>query len=174
MRTISSTPRRYDSNNGATKDPSHPNLYYHPSGRSTILSFLPHTPVQGSSTILGSLPEGGELGDFQEEPKFLQVFPYLLDDELIGRKVLHSTIKEGLRLGKGETVEFEAATRPSDGYIHITGESLQVSRMELTVDERAIPPAGRIGETEDLIGSVFVKDGKVCHFLGEREAKRTE
>jgi len=29
-------------------------------------------------------------------------------------------------------------------------------------DERAIPPAGRIGETEDLIGSVFVKDGKVC------------
>jgi hypothetical protein len=32
---------------------------------------------------------------------------------------------------------------------------------ELMVDERAIPPAGRIGETEDLIGSVFVKDGKV-------------
>jgi len=30
------------------------------------------------------------------------------------------------------------------------------------IDERAIPPAGRIGETEDLIGSVFVKDGKVC------------
>lgn len=29
-------------------------------------------------------------------------------------------------------------------------------------DERAIPPAGRIGETEDLIGSVFVQDGKVC------------
>jgi hypothetical protein len=29
------------------------------------------------------------------------------------------------------------------------------------IDERAIPPAGRIGETEDLIGSVFVKDGKV-------------
>jgi hypothetical protein len=29
------------------------------------------------------------------------------------------------------------------------------------VDERAIPPAGRIGETEDLIGSVFVKEGKV-------------
>ena len=77
-------------------------------------------------------------------------------------------------MGKGETVEFEAATRPSDGYIHITGESLAVSRVELIVDERAIPPAGRIGETEDLIGSVFVKDGKVCHFLGEREAKRTE
>ena len=123
LRTLSSTPCRYNSGNGATKDPSHPNLYYHPSGRSTILSFLPNTPVQGSSTILGSLPEGGELGDFKEEPKFLQVFPFLSNIELIGRKVLHSTIKEGLRLGKGETVEFEAATRPSDGYIHITGES---------------------------------------------------
>lgn len=34
--------------------------------------------------------------------------------------------------------------------------------MELNwVDERAVPPAGRIGETEDLIGSVFVQDGKV-------------
>lgn len=30
-------------------------------------------------------------------------------------------------------------------------------------DERAIPPAGRIGETEDLIGSVFVQDGKVSN-----------
>ena len=29
------------------------------------------------------------------------------------------------------------------------------------IDERAVPPAGRIGETEDLVGSVFVKDGKV-------------
>ena len=33
------------------------------------------------------------------------------------------------------------------------------------IDERAIPPAGRIGETEDLIGSVFVKDGKVCSLV---------
>jgi len=61
---------------------------------------------------------------------------------------MHEAIKSGLEAGKGETVEFEAATRPGDGYIHIT-------------DERAIPPAGRIGETEDLIGSVFVQDGKV-------------
>jgi hypothetical protein len=28
-------------------------------------------------------------------------------------------------------------------------------------DERKLPPAGRIGETEDLIGSVYVQDGKV-------------
>jgi hypothetical protein len=43
------------------------------------------------------------------------------------------------------------------------------------IDERAIPPAGRIGETEDLIGSVFVKDGKVRSLTtfinGERNDK---
>lgn len=64
------------------------------------------------------------------------------------RKVVHETIKSGLEQGKATSVEFEASTRPGDGYIHIT-------------DERAIPPAGRIGETEDLIGSVFVQEGKV-------------
>lgn len=79
--------------------------------------------------------------------------------------------------GKAEAAGFEAAGRPGDGYIHITGElSLftrsgpRANRLKSgpTVmiklnrpDERALPPAGRIGETEDLIGSVFVEDGKV-------------
>jgi hypothetical protein len=31
----------------------------------------------------------------------------------------------------------------------------------MSVDERAVPPAGRIGETEDLIASIFVQDGKI-------------
>lgn len=92
------------------------------------------------------------------------------------RKLLHSSIKEALRLGKAQSVEFEAASRPSDGYITITGnftlplttpgEKILEKRygailMPLVIDERAIPPAGRIGETEDLIGSVFVQEGKV-------------
>lgn len=29
------------------------------------------------------------------------------------------------------------------------------------IDERHLPPAGRIGEPEDLIASVFVQDGKI-------------
>jgi hypothetical protein len=78
LRTLSSTPRRYNEANRPTKDPSHPHLYYHPSGQSTILSFLPTSPVQGSSTVLGSLPMGGELGDFKEEPKFLYVLLFIL------------------------------------------------------------------------------------------------
>lgn len=76
-RSIASSSRRYNesqgNSGGPTKDPSHPYLYYHPSpsNQSTILSFLPTPPVQGSSTILGHLPTGGSLEHFKEEPKFL-------------------------------------------------------------------------------------------------------
>ena len=68
------------------------------------------------------------------------------------RSIVHETIKDGLENGIAQSVEFEAATRPSDGFITIT-------------DERAVPPAGRIGETEDLLGSVFVEGGKVSPTL---------
>jgi len=33
--------------------------------------------------------------------------------------------------------------------------------LSLVPDERRIPPAGRIAEVEDIIGSVFVTEGKV-------------
>ncbi|WVQ75989.1 hypothetical protein IAR50_005625 [Cryptococcus sp. DSM 104548] len=118
------------------KDPSHPHLWYHPSSSYISLSFLPTKPsVYGSKTVLGYLPLGeATLEDFREEPKF--------------GKVLEDAVKDGLAKGKATTVEFEAETRPTDGWIHIT-------------DERAIPPMGRIGETEDLIGSVYVQEGKI-------------
>ena len=45
------------------------------------------------------------------------------------RKILHSSIKEALASGKAQSVEFEAATRGSDGYIHITGESISYPRL---------------------------------------------
>ncbi|UOH84151.1 hypothetical protein LQV05_000945 [Cryptococcus neoformans] len=109
----------------SSKDPSHPHLFYHPN----------------SSTVLGYLPLGdAALDDFREEPKF--------------RKVLDDAVKSGLEQGKATTVQFEAETRPVDGWIHITG----LTNCE---DERAIPPAGRIGETEDIIGSVYVQGGKI-------------
>ncbi|WVN89414.1 uncharacterized protein L203_104637 [Cryptococcus depauperatus CBS 7841] len=118
------------------RDPSHPHLWYHPGSSFISLSFLPNKPaIQGSKTILGYLPLGeATIDDFKEEPKFL--------------KVLEEAIKSGISQGKATTVEFEAETRPTDGWIHIN-------------DERAIPPAGRIGETEDIIGSVYVQQGKI-------------
>ncbi|WVF69767.1 hypothetical protein IAT40_004546 [Kwoniella sp. CBS 6097] len=122
---------------GATsKDPSHPHLYYHQNHTHLSLSFLPHPPsTPRSKTVLGYLPlRDATLQDFKEEPRFLDV--------------LHDAIRSGLEQEKAQSVTFEAQTRPTDGWIHIT-------------DERALPPAGRIGETEDLIGSVYVQDGKV-------------
>lgn len=59
----------------ASKDQSHPNLYYHPfpdpqPGRIAI-SFLPDRPRDGSRTIMGYLPmKGGDLSDFKENYDF--------------------------------------------------------------------------------------------------------
>ena len=92
-----------------TKDPSHPHLFYHPSPSGSLaLSFLPRTPIQGSRTVLGQIPPGAAgPGDFVENREFV--------------KVLHGAIQDGLGKGKGVGAEFEAAGRPGDGYIHITG-----------------------------------------------------
>ncbi|BEI91851.1 uncharacterized protein CcaverHIS019_0406710 [Cutaneotrichosporon cavernicola] len=120
----------------ATRDPAHPHLYYHPYAQRIALSFLPNPPPTKSSTVIGSLPATPEAGlsDFEENPAF--------------RIVLHAAIKDGLEKGADERIMYEAEMRPGDGYMTLT-------------DERAVPPQGRIGETEDLIGSVFVKDGKI-------------
>ena len=69
-------------------------------------------------------------------------------------------------------MEFEAATRPGDGWIHITGMSDSPTWL-MGIDERAVPPAGRIGETEDLIGTVFVENGKVSDQGGSRRRRLT-
>ena len=84
------------------------------------------------------------------------------------RDTLHEAIRSGLEGNKAPSIEYEAAGRPGDGYMHITGENIpagtrarRTGRQLLSPDERAVPPVGRIGETEDLIGSVFVQEGKV-------------
>lgn len=100
---------------GTTKDDSHPNLYYHlnpppPSApESIILSFLPTPPV-ATSTYLGTLPAVPEAGlnDFKENPQF--------------RKVLHEAVKDGLGKNVSYAIQYEAESRPTDGYITITGE----------------------------------------------------
>lgn len=99
---------------GTTKDPSHPNLYYHltpppPSApKSIALSFLPTAPTP--STYLGTLPAvpGAGLNDFHENPAF--------------RPVLHEAIKDGLAKNASYGIQYEAESRPTDGFITITGE----------------------------------------------------
>ncbi|KLT43291.1 hypothetical protein CC85DRAFT_284636 [Cutaneotrichosporon oleaginosum] len=130
---------------GTTRDPSHPHLYYHASPpppaapQSLILTFTPGRPTEFLSFLpLGStpvLPSGRpDLTAFQEHPYF--------------RSVFNAAIRDALDKGGNKGLEYEAARRGSDGYITIK-------------DERAVPDHDRTGPPEDIIGSVFVKDGKI-------------
>ena len=81
---------------------------------------------------------------------------------------MQSAVGQAIKAGNCPTVEVEASMRPGDGYIHINGERqagdfVMSQRLDLSLvpDERRIPPAGRIAEVEDIIGSVFVTEGKV-------------
>lgn len=135
-----------------TKDPNHPYLFYHtlPTSDGLIaLSFLSDNPVLSktsssttptvvSKTVLGYLPmrPDAALADFSENHEFIPL--------------LHASIKSALEDGVAKTVTFEAELRGSDGFIHIA-------------DQRKVSAQGRIPETEDILGSVFVQDGKVSN-----------
>ena len=64
-------------NANSSKDPNHPNLWYHTLPDTLppriALSFLPTPPQYGSRTVLGYLPANSSAGlrDFKEEPRFL-------------------------------------------------------------------------------------------------------
>ncbi|BEJ14922.1 hypothetical protein CspHIS471_0406890 [Cutaneotrichosporon sp. HIS471] len=130
---------------GTTRDPAHPHLYYHASPpppaapQPLILTFTPSRPTEFLSFLpLGTapvLPTGGpDLTAFQEHPYF--------------RNVFNAAIRDALDKGGNKGLEYEAARRGCDGYITIK-------------DERAVPDHDRTGAPEDIIGSVFVHDGKI-------------
>jgi hypothetical protein len=65
---------RYSTQSPPTRDPDHPHLYYHPvTSNKLALSFLPHTPIPSSQTIIGFLPMSSDakLSDFKENKSFL-------------------------------------------------------------------------------------------------------
>ncbi|KAI6038623.1 hypothetical protein EDC04DRAFT_1927254 [Pisolithus marmoratus] len=135
-------------------DSDRPDLFYHPisiphsvdSSSSTpvyALSFLPTPPSSSrSATVIGWLPaiakgtsgdiEAG-LDDFVENPNF--------------RSLMQETIQQGLREGVDE-VWTNGALQLQHGWMHIH-------------DSRNTPPLGRIGDPDDIIGSVLVEDSKI-------------
>ncbi|KAF8155932.1 hypothetical protein B0H34DRAFT_514537 [Crassisporium funariophilum] len=147
-------------------DPNRPDLFYHfvnpptPLSRRTLpafaLSFLEHTPPSvDSPTVLGWLPaqtymtdtpgtSGPEdahqqreasagLHDFVENPKFVTL--------------LHETVRSVLRDGLDEVWE-NGAKQLQEGWMHIH-------------DQRNIPALGRIGDPDDIIGTVCVENSKI-------------
>ncbi|KAF9051817.1 hypothetical protein BJ165DRAFT_1340226 [Panaeolus papilionaceus] len=133
-------------------DPNRPDLYYHfvnpPTPLSSTLpvfalSFLGTTPPSAdSSTVIGWLPAQtyretqATLQDFVPNPKFLPI--------------LHKSIAESLRDGIDEIWK-DTAMGVEEGWMHINGMDHQ----------RNIPALGRIGDPDDIIGSVLVRSGKI-------------
>ncbi|KAF9011889.1 hypothetical protein BDQ17DRAFT_1396930 [Cyathus striatus] len=142
-------------------DPSRPDLYYHfldpPTPLSAslpafALSFLSEPPnYPESPVVVGWLPATYEadyskeddlglekqqdagLNDFKENPKFTEV--------------LHQAIKEALR-EKADIIWINGAKQLQNGWMHIQ-------------DQRNIPALGRIGDPDDIIASVLVKDSEI-------------
>ncbi|KDR80161.1 hypothetical protein GALMADRAFT_242422 [Galerina marginata CBS 339.88] len=140
-------------------DPNRPDLFYHfvhpPTPLSSslpafALSFLNRSPPNvDSPTVIGWLPAetymtdtpesdqtkeaSSTLGDFVGNPKFLSL--------------LHESIKSGLKDGLDEIWE-NGAKQLQEGWMHIHGE-------------RNIPALGRIGDPDDIIGSVLVEASEI-------------
>ncbi|KAF5310560.1 hypothetical protein D9619_007869 [Psilocybe cf. subviscida] len=138
-------------------DPNRPDLFYHLVNAPTpvsqtlpayAISFLKETPPSvNSAIILGWLPaqthasrsEGGSgakeqtsaLNDFKENPKFIAL--------------LHTSVKSALLRGVDD-IWINGAIQYQNGWMHIH-------------DQRNIPALDRIGDSEDIIASIFVENG---------------
>ncbi|EIN06819.1 hypothetical protein PUNSTDRAFT_72844 [Punctularia strigosozonata HHB-11173 SS5] len=127
-------------------DPSRPGLFYHflnTDPPTFALSFVKTPPATAdSASVIGWLPartfgqedEAG-LNDFRENPRF--------------REVLHEVIREGLIEGCDD-IQINGALQIREGWMHIHA-----------LDERNPPPLGRIGDMDDIIGSVRVEDSRI-------------
>ncbi|KAG8856448.1 hypothetical protein FRB96_006414 [Tulasnella sp. 330] len=146
-RGFCNTNRNFNTNSTSReRDPTHPSLFYHPvlsSSHSPVfaLSFLDKPLNEGhprSRIIIGWVTEGtGEDGigsGFQENPPF--------------RELLHESIACALAAPDLDPSIAAEAVQRGEGYLHIN-------------DHRNIPAMGRIGDPDDIIGSVMVQDGKV-------------
>ncbi|KAF8323724.1 hypothetical protein DL93DRAFT_2027985, partial [Clavulina sp. PMI_390] len=136
----------------SVEDPTRPGLFYHlvqTSARPVYaVSFLHLAPKsEQSKTVIGWLPATtettSESSESAEEEAGLQDFvpnqPFL--------DILHTSIQKALEKGRDAVIVAEALNRES-GWLHIN-------------DSRNVPALGRIGDPDDIIGTVLVEDGKV-------------
>lgn len=118
-----------------TEDEERKGLFYHTlDGGVYALSFLSETPSsQNSATVIGLIPEGQGLEGFQENQAFIDL--------------LHDTIKSCLVENVDPDLANDATQR-QEGWMHIH-------------DLRRFPESGRVGDADDIIGSVLVQEGKI-------------
>ncbi|PPR04585.1 hypothetical protein CVT24_012013 [Panaeolus cyanescens] len=145
-------------------DPNRPDLFYHfvnpPTPLSSTLpafalSFIESTPPSvDSSTVIGWLPAQTYVTDSPEEPgpenTAQRETQATLQDFVPNGKfvtLLHKSIAEGLRDGVDD-VWNDTAMGVEEGWMHIN-------------DQRNIPALNRVGDPDDIIGSVLVEAGKI-------------
>jgi hypothetical protein len=79
--------------------------------------------------------------------------------------LLHDTVKAALTENVDPDLANDATQR-QEGWMHVHGKlSIYGGPRLLTIersDMRNFPESGRVGDADDIIGSVLVQDGKVC------------
>ncbi|QRV98914.1 hypothetical protein RhiJN_26933 [Ceratobasidium sp. AG-Ba] len=125
--------RSYSS--GVTEDEERKGLFYHTlDGGVYALSFLSESPSsQNSATVIGLIPEGQGLEGFQENQAFVDL--------------LHDTVKSALIENVDPDLANDATQR-QEGWMHVH-------------DLRRFPESGRVGDADDIIGTVLVQEGKI-------------
>ncbi|CAE6474819.1 unnamed protein product [Rhizoctonia solani] len=127
--------RHYAASAGVEEDPERKGLYYHPIGDNVFaLSFLDEKPAnQNSATVIGLVKGGEKSNSFQENQAFVDL--------------LHDTVKAALLEGVDQELSNDAVQR-KEGWLHVH-------------DYRNFPELGRVGDPDDILGSVLVQDGKI-------------
>ncbi|KAG8762787.1 hypothetical protein FRC12_008849 [Ceratobasidium sp. 428] len=126
---------RFYSSSGVVEDEERKGLFYHPlDGNLYALSLLSEKPAsRNSATVIGLVPEGQGLDGFEENQAFVDL--------------LHDTVKAALTDNVDPDLANDATQR-QEGWMHVH-------------DMRRFPESGRVGDADDIIGSVLVQKGKI-------------
>ncbi|KAF9451434.1 hypothetical protein P691DRAFT_699271 [Macrolepiota fuliginosa MF-IS2] len=176
--------RRFNSSDAPNRgesfpDPSRPDLFYHliqpptPTSKTLpayALSYLQEKPPTSSSaTIIGWLPAQGRGNERNNgtDPKITSG-NITLEDFVSNSKfldILHSAIKDGLKEGVDE-IQKATAIQTMDGWMHIHGMLFMLLRSrdmvaDVFIDQRNIPALNRIGDPDDIIGTVLVENSEI-------------
>jgi len=146
-------------------DPNRPDLFYHvvnpptPISKSLpafAISFLHHSPPRvDSSTVLGWLPAETYMTDSPNTPGMDHAHQNKESStglrDFVGNPkfvtLLHKTIQSALSENLDEIWE-NGAKQLQEGWMHIH-------------DQRNVPALGRIGDPNDIVGSVLVEKSKI-------------
>ncbi|KAG8717817.1 hypothetical protein FRC09_013621 [Ceratobasidium sp. 395] len=146
---------RFYSSSGVIEDEERKGLFYHPlDGNLYALSFLSEKPASRSSAaVIGLVPEGQGLDGFEENHNILPLEAFV--------DLLHDTVKAALT-DNVDTDLANDATQRQEGWMHVH-------------DMRRFPESGRVGDADDIIGSVLVQKGKVRRYdLQSNESTLTD